>query len=685
MAGAAPTDQAQSSGLAGWLTLETRTGQKPLHRAMMDNWQSGVTVALVSVPLSISLGIASVAGDDPAAPTMGVSTAFWGGISAGLFGSSDLNIVGPAGALSGMLNSYTIQYNGSGVLPYISIISSVMIFLIWMLNLQGYLLLMPKAVFEGFTMAVAVIIGLNQLNMAFDLHPKGPKHVHFYENVIESLKVLDEASAAPTIFFFVTTALLLGLMKYFPKIRGISIPWTVFIPVFTILIGYLSDSDKLGGVEFPTLKGKFGELHARVFEPPTKSLDHYADGDIVGVLSASLSVAFVAVLETLISAKIAEQKVDWPFNDAKETLGLAISHLLCGISGSLPPTGVFVRTSLNTQLGATHRISQIMNAIVVLIISVIAMPAFSYLPQASVAALLIFASIRMAPVNYVIELWRHDKGSCALLIVTTLICVFTDPVYGLVIGMVVALLRDAANTAAADSRLTILGKVVEAPSVQLSDAHPVGRDLQRGNRTVTAANCDKGLDIEPDKGLVQRAVQRFKRTESREVREAEATAVAREQVTVNGAKVLYEPIGPVVYLAADRHLTRLQALLRRKPETVVISLQLVTRADVDGASALGKAVKQLQNADVAVELVLPEELAKGVLGKVDWVAQLREKGLVRTHRAIDEEPKADTRPAAGNGENQAENANSNGGLWENGEMVNGATGQEAERKYSFEV
>eukprot|EP00959_Pyramimonas_sp_CCMP1952_P354223 7421073-Pyramimonas_sp.AAC.1 len=76
---------------------------------------------------------------------------------------------------------------------------------------------MPTAVFEGFTLAVALIIGLNQLNMAFDLQLVGPKHEHFYENVIESLKILDEMSWAPAITFVLLTVLLLSLVKWVPK------------------------------------------------------------------------------------------------------------------------------------------------------------------------------------------------------------------------------------------------------------------------------------------------------------------------------------------------------------------------------------------------------------------------------------------------------------------------------------
>jgi len=179
----------QKTASAPLLSLTTRTGVKALHRVVLDNWQSGVTVAMVSVPLSISLGMASVAGSDGNAPAMGVATAFWGGLCASLFGSSDMNIVGPAGALSGMLFTYTMKFNGADILPYLSMFSSIAILLVYALNLQRYLLLMPKAVFEGFTFAVAIIIGLNQMNMALDLHPH-EKHEHFYENVFESFKII---------------------------------------------------------------------------------------------------------------------------------------------------------------------------------------------------------------------------------------------------------------------------------------------------------------------------------------------------------------------------------------------------------------------------------------------------------------------------------------------------------------
>jgi SulP family sulfate permease len=648
-------------------SLKTRLGRKQPHRVFLDNWQSGLTVAMVSVPLSISLGIASVAGDDPAAPVMGVDTAFWGGLCASLFGSSDLNIVGPAGALSGMLNTYTIQFNGAQALPYISLLSSVFVFLIWALNLQRYLLLMPKAVFEGFSFAVAIIIGLNQLNMAFDLHPPGPKHEHFYENVLESLKVLDEAQACPTVFFLVNTVVLLGLMKYAKEIKGKQVPWTVIIPLLTLIPGYLADTDRFGGLNLPTLKTKFGLLEPRFFSPPSKPLSYYADGNMGGILVASVGVAFVAVLETAISAKIAEQKLDWPFDNSQETFGLGISHLVCGAVGCMPPTGVFVRTSLNVQLGATHRASQLINALIVLLISVLAMPVFSYLPQASVAALLVMASVRMAPINYIKELWRNDKGSFNLLIFTTLVCVFLDPVYGLVVGMVVALLRDAAETAVADSRLTTAaGAQTSGTEAKLTGDDKVAIDIgldcdeHPGSKMVRqtgAGEETKVLKSDEDESGCSGARTTVHRSEEfdasmklannaspvmsfinmlRSKRQSMTQAKSKSSVGVSdicGAALLYEPIGPIVYLAADRHQARLQALIKQKPEAVLVSLENVTRVDVDGSMALGKAIGQLQKAGITVQVVQPESLQSDVLSKATWLEKLRGEDHVFANQA----------------------------------------------------
>merc|ERR1740138_323525 len=82
---------------------------------------------------------------------------------------------------------------------------------------------------------------------------------------------------------------------------------------------------------------------------------------------------------------------------------------------------------------------------------------------------------------------------------------------------------------------------------------------------------------------------------------------------MRGRTIIYEPIGPIIYLAADRHQARLQALLKQKPDVVIVSLELVTRIDVDGSMALGKAIGQLRRAGITVKVVKPATLQSSVL------------------------------------------------------------------------
>jgi MFS superfamily sulfate permease-like transporter len=391
-------------------------------------------VALVSLSLSISLGLAS-----GTTPIAGLRTAIWGGFAGGAFGSSPYNIIGPAGALSGMLSKYGAQFGGPDILPWIALFSSAFTFLVWRWRLSRFLLFMPKAVFEGFTVGVALIIGLKQINFALGLSPAA-KHAEFVANLWESLAALGGTAPGSVALFVPELAALLLLMERVPRV-----PWAVVLPGLTIVLGYLAHGSDgpLSAWALPTLRSQYGELSATVVSLPDVGALRRC-GDLAGVLAASLSVSFVAVLETLISAKIAGFRADnLLFDERDETRMLAGATLLSGLCGGMPPTGVFVRTSLNVSLGATHRLAQFLNACLVLAITAVAMPIFAYLPLPSVAAVLATASIRMVPVPFLRQLWVHDRAGFWVCLLTALLCVALDPVAGLLAGMLLSFLIES--------------------------------------------------------------------------------------------------------------------------------------------------------------------------------------------------------------------------------------------------
>merc|ERR1712048_321267 len=258
----------------------------------------------------------------------------------------------------------------------------------------------------------------------------------------------------------------------------------------------------------------------------------------------------------------------------------------------------------------------------VLLIAVVAMPAFSYLPQASVAGLLVFASVRMAPISYIVSLWRTDKGSCALLIFTTLVCVFRDPVGGLVVGMIFALLRDAAGTAYGHAHVFAL-----PASTEIDRSKAAGAGFDRAAVQLT-------VDLDNSPGLVQSdmpltvLIQYLRRS----IRPCSSGADGLEY-SVGCKTVVYQPVGAFVYLAVDRHAARLQFLRRLKPATMILSLEKTTHVDVDGMAGLGKAVQQLRDDAVNVEVVIPRRLSLD-LAKTVWIQELERLGNVHCADAV---------------------------------------------------
>ncbi len=384
------------------------------------NWKSGLTVALVSLPLSISIAVAS-----GASPLNGIITAVWAGLIASFFASSHYNIMGPAGALTAILAAAALQF-GAGALSSIAIIAGIFILLAWILRLDKYIAYIPSSVIHGFTLSVALVIGLNQINYAFGLTGL-VKHPHFIENVAESFRHIHLASPTTTGFFILSLGFMFLMLKLLPKIPG-----AVLLAPIAIAIGYLAQKGSLP-LSLLTLGEVFPNLSLSIFSIPKLSFSN-------AYILPAATVALVAILETEISAKIADKMTRTKHNQRREMLGLGLANLGAGVFGGLPASGVFVRTSLNVRSHATHRTSQGIQAVLVAVISLILLSSFTYIPMAAIAAILVFASIRMVEIHHFKHLYRYNKFAFATAIVVAIISTYEDPMIGILVGTVISLI-----------------------------------------------------------------------------------------------------------------------------------------------------------------------------------------------------------------------------------------------------
>ncbi len=384
------------------------------------NWKSGLTVALVSIPLSISLAIAS-----QTTPLAGIITAVWAGLTAAIFGGSNYNIIGPTGALSGILATFAILH-GPETLPTLALTAGGLILLSYLLRLERFLNYVPGNTIQGFTLGVAFIIAFNQLNFALGLSNL-PKHEHFLENVFESLKHLGQSSTASIIIFLIFTTALFVLAKYLKKIPG-----AILLTPFGIALGYLTTSGFLN-IAIETLGSRYGNLELSLYTAPKFFFDY-------SLISASVTVAVVAILETMISAKIADGMTKTKHDSRKEMFGLGIANIASGIMGGIPATAALARTSVNAKSGATSKISAVISSVAIAVICVFLLSFFSYVPMAVIAAILVFAAIRMIEIHELKNLIRHDKPGLYIALFVFLVTVYADPLIGILIGSVISLL-----------------------------------------------------------------------------------------------------------------------------------------------------------------------------------------------------------------------------------------------------
>lgn len=176
----------------------------------------------------------------------------------------------------------------------------------------------------------------------------------------------------------------------------------------------------------------------------------FAKFGVTPIIVGSFKVAFVAVLETLISARIADNKTGTRFVQDKECFGLSVANILSGIMGGTPCTGVLVRTAVNIASGADHKYSQLINAFWVLLISFVLIPYFAYIPMSIIASMLITSAFRLLPIDVMKTMWKHDKAEFFILVITALICIFVDGAMGLMAGSFISLLRHAVNSGEAE-------------------------------------------------------------------------------------------------------------------------------------------------------------------------------------------------------------------------------------------
>ncbi len=519
---------------------------------MKSNWKAGMTVSLVSIPLSISLAVAS-----HSTPLAGIITAIWAGLVASIFGGSEFNIIGPTGALSGVIATYAIMHGMNG-LAMLSIVTGVIILIAYGLRLERYLIFIPSSVIHGFTLGVAFIIGLSQLNYALGLKDL-PQHEKFFTNIIESLRHVQDSSISAIAVFLVFLVFLFLFRRFVPRIPG-----AIVLAPIGILLGYLAESRAIG-LSLETLGMKFGAISFKVFEMP-----HFEFS--LPLVVASGTVAVIAILETMLSAKIADSMTHTRHNERKEMLGLGLGNIASGLAGGIPATAALARTSLNIKNGADNKMSATLNAVFIAVISLFLLVYFKYIPMAVIAAILAYVAIQMVEAGHFTRFFRHEKSSFFISMAVAGITVYSDPIIGMLFGTAFSLILFVEKMSHGQFDLT-LNKFEEGVVGEISGE--------------TIKEIDEDADI-----------------------------------------LLYSIKGKLCYINSRAHISRFETNLN-KYKHIVLRLREVYFIDLDGVEALDEIIESVESKDQQILITSVSPNVAGLLRELSkGYKRLEKDGLV---------------------------------------------------------
>lgn len=373
----------------------------------IKNFKSGITISLISIPLSVSLSVAS-----GVQPVVGIITAIWAGIVAALFGGSNYNIIGPTGALSGIIAAIALEH-GPATISAVALMAGLFIFVASLLKLERFFIYIPSSVIHGFTLGIAFIIIKSQIKGAIGLTSKQDFMAYQFSPTI--------------IIFFMSIAILSISRKLLPLIPG-----ALIVTPLGILLGYCK---YLGIITFPlaTLGSTFGQLKAQIILFPNVFFQS-------ALIIPALTVACIALLETMLSAKIADGMTATRHNQRKEMFGLALANITAGLVGGMPATAALARTAFNIKIGATSSLSALISSILVAFWSLLCLSYFTFLPMVVIAAILIFIAFNMIECEHFERFWIYDKANFAVALLVALATVYHDPMSGIFIGTALSLL-----------------------------------------------------------------------------------------------------------------------------------------------------------------------------------------------------------------------------------------------------
>ena len=382
---------------------------------------AGVVVAIIALPLSIALALASGVG-----PEQGIYTAIVAGFIISLLGGSQVQIAGPTAAFATLVAGIVAR-NGMEGLAAATILAGIILILMGLCRFGALLKFIPFTITTGFTSGIAVTIVIGQLKDFFGVtYPSGMPSIETMEKLKAFIAGFSSFNTDALIVGLVCLAILIIAPRFSEKIPG---------SLLAVIAGILM-------VKFlPLQVNTIGDLYTISNKLPSFHLPQMSFETIRLALPDAFTIAVLAAIESLLSCVVADGMINGRHRSNMELAAQGAGNIASALFGGIPATGAIARTAANVKNGGRTPVAGMVHALVLALILVIFMPYAAMIPMPAIAAILFMVAYNMCQWRTFADLLKTaPKSDIAVLVLTFFLTILFDLVVAIEIGILVAVL-----------------------------------------------------------------------------------------------------------------------------------------------------------------------------------------------------------------------------------------------------
>lgn len=382
---------------------------------------AGIIVAIIALPLSIALALASGVG-----PEAGIFTAIVAGFVISALGGSCVQIAGPTAAFATIVAGI-IARDGMDGLIIATIMAGIFLILMGLFHFGSLIKFIPYTITTGFTSGIAVTIVIGQLKDFFGVtYPNGVKPIETTEKIKAFVQNISSVNTDALIVGIVSLAILILAPYIFKKVPG---------SLIAVIVGILM-------VQFLPLKvSTIGNLYTISNSLPSFHMPAIRFSTISASVSNAFTIAALAAIESLLSCVVADGMINSKHRSDMELVAQGAGNIASALFGGIPATGAIARTAANIKNGGRTPIAGMVHSVTLIIVLVVLMPYAGMIPMPTIAAILFIVAYNMCQWRTFRDLVKTaPKSDILVLIVTFVLTVIFDLVVAIEIGMVLACL-----------------------------------------------------------------------------------------------------------------------------------------------------------------------------------------------------------------------------------------------------